>query len=141
MRNLIYIFILIASSNIYSQTDIEIDELFIKYEQEYLKMNSLGEIDNFELANKNFYSKFSNYKERYKFEKNKDKERWLNKNHKRTDFNSATEAIDAYNHLVSSKEAIDKMSNNIQEIRNELLKKYDVNLIWETLQTRIKSKR
>lgn len=140
MKNIIYIIILIASSNIYAQNGIENDELFLKYEQEYFNKSKLVDIENYEFANKDFYSKFNDHKEKDKFRNTKDKERWLNKNLKKTQFKSENEAIESYNKIVSSKEVIDGFNNDIKEIRNELLKKYDVNLIWETLQNRNKSK-
>jgi len=139
MKNLIYSIVLIASSSIYAQSGIESDALFLKYEQEYLKMGTSNLGRNYEQANQNFYSKFIDHKERNKFSKSKDKENWLTKNYKKTAFTSAAEAVSSYNNIVSAKEAMDKVSNEIQEIRNELLKKYDVNLIWNTLQARIKS--
>ena len=141
MKNLIYSIILIASTNIYAQSGIESDALFLKYEKAYLEMGSSNLGRDYELANKNFYTNFTDYKERNKFIKSNDKEKWLNKNYKKTAFTSATEAVSSYNNMLSAKEALDKRSNGIQEIRNELLKKYDVNLIWETLQNRIKASR
>src|SRR5690606_3384041 len=77
MRNLIYIFFLIVSSNIFAQSSIEQDELFLKYEQEYLNSSRAQLGVNYEKAINNFYSKFIDFKSRYKFEKAKDKERWL----------------------------------------------------------------
>ena len=140
MKNLIYSIILIASSSIYAQSGIESDALFLKYEQEYLKMGTSNLGRDYELANRNFYKNFTDHRERNKFSNSKDKEKWLNKNYKKTAFSSATEAVNSYTSMVNAQEAINKVSNDIQEIRNELLKKYDVNLIWATLQTRIKSK-
>jgi len=140
MKNLIYSIILIASSNIYAQSGIENDALFLKYEQAYLNMSTSSSVADYEKANQNFYSNFTDHKERSKFNKSKDKSNWLNKNYKKTGFSSATEAIGSYNNMVNAKASIDKVSNDVQEIRNELLKKYDVNLVWETLQTRIKNK-
>lgn len=140
MKNLIYSIILIASSNIYAQSGIESDALFLKYEKAYLEMGSSNLGRNYEQANQNFYSNFTDHKERNKFSKSNDKEKWLNKNYKKTAFSSATEAVNSYTSMVNAQEAIDKMSNDIQAVRNELLKKYDVNLIWDTLQNRIKAK-
>lgn len=141
MKNFIYIIFLIASSSIYAQNTIESDALFLKYEQEYLKLGSSTSGPEYELANKNFYSKFTDNKVKNKFEKTKDKQRWLEKNYKKTEFGSIAEAVSSYNDMLSLQDSINKVSNDIQEIRNELLKKYDVNLIWETLQTRIKARR
>ena len=140
MKNLIYSIILIASSSIYAQSGIENDALFLKYEQEYLKMGTSNLGRDYEQANQDFYSKFTDHKERNKFSKSNDKEKWLNKNYKKTAFSSSTEAVNSYTAMVNAQEAINKVSNDVQEIRNELLKKYDVNLIWDTLQNRIKTK-
>ena len=139
MKNLIYSIILIASSNIYAQSGIENDALFLKYEQAYLEMGSSNLGRDYEQSSQSFYSKFTDYKERNKFSKTKDKEKWLSKNYKKTAFASSLEAVNSYNNMVNAQEAINKSSNDIQEIRNELLKKYDVNLIWQTLQSRIKN--
>jgi len=141
MKKLISIIILIASVNIYAQNAIETDELFLKYEQEYLKTGNSEDGRNYELANKNFTSKFNDYKQWGKFVKSKDKERWLSKNFSKTEFGSANEALQAYKDMVESSTLIRERNNAIQEIRNELLKKYDETLIWETLQTRLKAKK
>ena len=140
MKKLISIIILIASVNIYAQNAIETDELFLKYEQEYLKTGNSEDGRNYELANKNFTSKFNDYKQRNKFQKSKNKESWLSKNVSKTEFGSANEALQAYKDMVESSTLIRERNNAIQEIRNELLKKYDETLIWETLQTRLKVK-
>ncbi|RRA91095.1 hypothetical protein [Paenimyroides viscosum] len=141
MRNFIYILVLIVSTNLYAQSGIENDELFLKYEQAYLNMNSQNEFNNYEQAIKNFYTSFVNYKDRSKFTKTKDKERWLNKNYSKLNLNSATEALNLYNALINSKAIIDSKNKVVEDTRNELLKKYDVNLVWETLQNRIKARK
>ncbi|SEH99334.1 hypothetical protein SAMN02927937_02604 [Paenimyroides aquimaris] len=141
MKKLIYIIILMASLNIYAQNAIETDELFLKYEQEYLKAVSSEDGRNYELANKNFNSKFNDYKQRNKFQKSKDKERWLSKNFSKTEFSSADEALQTYKDMVELSTLIKDRNNAIQEIRNELLKKYDETLIWETLQARLKARK
>src|SRR5690606_9495858 len=138
MKKLIYIIILIASANIYAQNAIETDELFLKYEQEYLKAGNSEDGRNYELANKNFNSKFNDYKQRNKFQKSKDKERWLNKNFSKTEFGSATEALQAYKDMVNFDKTLKERNNAIQEIRNELLNKYEDTLISEALKTRHK---
>lgn len=141
MRNLIYVFFLIVSSNIFAQSSIEQDELFLKYEQEYLNSSRAQLGVNYEKAINNFYSKFIDYKSRDKFEKAKDKERWLSKNISKTTFSSENDASETYKNLVNSKNALDNSIKIVQDIRNELLKKYDEKLIWDILQARIKSKR
>ena len=59
MKNLIYIFLLIASTNLYAQSGIENDALFLKYEQEYLKFGKSNLSEDYEQANKDFNSKYS----------------------------------------------------------------------------------
>lgn len=140
MKNFIYAIILIASSSIYAQTSIENDALFLKYEQEYLKFGKSNLSEDYEQANKDFNSKFTNYKDLIKFRNNNDKERWLTKNYKKTQFTTAQEAVSSYNNIVISSYKLKKSSSDLQEIRTELLKRYDENLIWQTLQARIKAK-
>src|SRR5690606_15185390 len=141
MKKLIYIIILIASTSIYAQNAIETDELFLKYEQEYLKTGNSEDGRNYELANKNFYSKFNDYKQRNKFKKSKNKESWLNNNFSKTKYGTVNEALQAYKDMVNFDKSIKERINSTQEIRNELLKKYDETLIWETLQTRLKARK
>ena len=129
MKNLIYIFLLIASTNLYAQSGIENDALFLKYEQEYLRIGTSNLGRDYELANRNFHTNFIDHKERNKFAKSKDKESWLTKNYKKTTFSSATEAVNAYNNMLNAKAALDKHTNEVQAIRNELLKQYAVHLV------------
>src|SRR5690606_38499448 len=107
MKNLIYSIILIASSNLYAQSSIESDALFLKYEKAYLEMGSSNLGRDYEQANQNFYSNFTDHKERNKFSKSNDKEKWLNKNYKKTAFGSAAEAVNSYASMVNAQEAID----------------------------------
>lgn len=139
MKNLIYIFLLIASTNLYAQGGIENDEMYLKYEQEYLKSIYSSTVGpDYERAKKYFYDSFKDYRDRSKFEKAKEKERWLIKNYSKLNVKDSTEALSLYNTFIESKELLDNNNKFVGGIRNELLKKYDVNLIWETLQTRIK---
>lgn len=140
MKNLIYIFLLIASTNLYAQGGIENDEMYLKYEQEYLKSIYSSTVGpDYERAKKYFYDSFKDYRDRSKFEKAKEKERWLIKNYSKLNVKDSTEALSLYNTFIESKELLDNNNKFVGGIRNELLKKYDVNLIWETLQTRIKT--
>ncbi len=142
MRNFIYILVLIVSTNLYAQSGIENDEMFLKYEQEYLKsIYSSTAGPDYERSKKYFYDSFKDHRDRSKFTKTKDKERWLNKNYSKLNLNSATEALNLYNALINSKAIIDSKNKVVEDTRNELLKKYDVNLVWETLQNRIKARK
>lgn len=139
MKNIIYVVFLLVTINGFAQSTIEQDALFLKYEQEYLKMGTSNHGRNYELANKNFYSNFADHKDRNKFIKNSNKENWLNKNYDKAGFSSANEALNSYNNMVTAKDALDKEVNNVIEIRNNLLKKYDATLVSETIQRRFKA--
>lgn len=142
MKNYISIIVLIFSTSIFAQSGIENDELYLKYEQEYLKsIRSSTAASDYELANKNFYTIFNNYKDRAKFEKAKDKISWLSKNSNKLNSNSAAEALSLYKTFVESKQVLDNNSKFVEGIRNELIKKYDEKIIWETLQNRIKARK
>ena len=122
MRNLIYILILVFSTNTHAQSQIESDPLFIKYEKEYLKsIHSSTAGPDYELAKKNFYAIFNNYKDKAKFEKAKDKESWLSKNSSKLNSNSSIEAVSLYKSFVEAKEILDNNSKFVGDIRNELL--------------------
>ena len=125
MRNFIYILVLIVSTNLYAQSGIENDEMFLKYEQEYLKsIYSSTAGPDYERAKKYFYDSFKDHRDRSKFTKTKDKERWLNKNYSKLNLNSATEALSLYNTFIESKELLDNNNKFVGGIRNELLKKF-----------------
>ena len=140
MKNLIYIFLLIASTNLYAQGGIENDELFLKYEQEYMNMLNASHGAVYEQAATTFYAKFNSDKEKAKFFKTTDKDRWLTKNVSKTKFSSASEAVSAYTTLVNAKTALDNSSKTVEDLRNELIKKYDADLLWKTLKARILAK-
>jgi len=142
MKNFISIIILIFSTSIFAQSGIENDEMYLKYEQEYLKSIYSSTVGpDYERAKKYFYDSFKDYRDRSKFEKAKEKERWLIKNYSKLNVKDSTEALTLYNTFIESKELLDNNNKFVGGIRNELLKKYDERVIWETLQNRIKARK
>lgn len=137
MKNIIYCIALIFSSNIYSQNDIEKDQLFLKYEEEYVNLTISDYVTKYEEANRDFNKKFD-YKRKKTFEKSKNKERWLQNNYSKIAFNSPNEALESYANLNKAKLNLDEVSNKVDNLHKELIQKYGVTLIWETLQSRLK---
>ena len=141
MKSFIYIVILMCTSNIFAQSSsIENDALFLKYEKEYLNPDIPKCIDNYEMSIRNFYGGFKEARNMRKFDKSKDKSRWLSRNLSKTNFKNAEDALQKYHQFLEATEDRDSLNKRIQDTRNELLKKYDEVLIWETLQRRISSK-
>lgn len=139
MKSIIYIIILIFSTGLYAQDAIETDELFLKYEKEYMNYSERRNYGiEYENANASFQSKFSDQKNSKAFAKSKNKERWLERNFSKIAFNSANEALDSYAKINQAKENLDRANNKLGDLHKELSKKYDVSLIWETLQSRLK---
>ena len=139
MKSIIYIIILIFSTGLYAQSAIETDELFLKYEKEYVNSSErMNYGRDYENAITSFQSKFSDQKNSKAFAKSKNKERWLERNFSKIAFNSADEALDSYARLNQAKENLDRANNKLGDLHKELSKKYDVALIWETLQSRFK---
>jgi len=123
MKNFIYSIVLIASTSIYAQNNIESDQLFLKYEQEYVKnLQSTAGFD-YEQAYASFSQHFTDIKAREK-----------------TAFTSASEAVASYNNLLQIKATKDAASSNLIQMRSDLLKKYDGMLIYQTLKTRAQAK-
>jgi len=140
MKNFIYSIVLIASTSIYAQNNIESDQLFLKYEQEYVKnLQSTAGFD-YEQAYASFSQHFTDIKAREKFFNSDDKLTWLTKNFKKTAFTSASEAVASYNNLLQIKATKDAASSNLIQMRSDLLKKYDGMLIYQTLKTRAQAK-
>lgn len=140
MKNFIYSIVLIASTSLYAQNNIESDQLFLQYEQEYAKsLQSTVGVD-YEKASTAFSKNFTDMKAKERFHKSDDKVNWLNKNFKKTAFTSASEAVSSYNNLLQTRTAKDAESSKLLQMRNDLLKKYDGMLIYQTLKTRAQAK-
>ena len=140
MKSTICLIILIFSTGLYAQSAIETDELFLKYEKEYINFSERANDGmEYENATVSFYSNFNNDPKQLKdFENNKNKERWLQKNFSKTAFSSANEALDSFAKLNQAKQNLDLANNKLGDLHKELSEKYDVTLIWETLQSRLK---
>lgn len=143
MKNIIYLLFLIVSTNVFAQSEIVNDELYLKYEKEYLKY--LVETDSNELqildqSDISFYRMFNDVKDIKKFRKSKDQEKWLQKNINKTKFANVNEAQKTYSDLVVLKEKLHNRGALSLDLLDQLLKKYEPELIWETLKTRIKTK-
>lgn len=140
MKNIIYlIFLIISTSGFAQSSTIVNDNLFLKYEQEYLKY--LNNRDNQELqkldkAENSFYSMFKDQKSVKSFKKSKDQIKWLGKNLSKTNFSSVSEAQTTYTDLYNMKQKQIEQGRVYSELLDELVKKYDPALIWETLKSR-----
>jgi len=141
MKNFISIIVLIFSTSVFAQSGIENDELYLKYENAYIAGRNSTSGPKYETAKGKFYASFKSYKDVSKFEKSNDKEKWLAKNYSKLHVRNADEALTLYNDYITIKT---EMYGNVVEVQNnynELVKKYGVNLVWETLQNRIKSQK
>ncbi|KAA5533930.1 hypothetical protein [Paenimyroides baculatum] len=140
MKNIIYILFLIVSTNTFAQSEIVNDELFLKYEKEYLRyLNSrdaqyLQKLDEDEAS---FYKMFKEPKAVRSFKKNKDPLKWLEKNISKTNFTNAVQAKNNYNDLIVLKNKLNNEGKLAVELLNDLVKKYDAALIWKTLKSRL----
>ena len=140
MKNIIYILFLIVSTNVFAQSEIVNDELFLKYEKEYLRyINSRDaqELQKLDKAEGAFYLMFKDQKGLKSFKKNKDQIKWLGKNLSKTNFSSVSEAQTAYSDLFSMKQQQIEKGRASSELLDELVKKYDPTLIWKTLKSRL----
>lgn len=140
MRKIFYILAFAFTIGMFAQAPIETDPLYLQYEAEYLNhgdRNKYGQ--EYEQAVNEFYLKFSNDQKRFKaFHDSKDKERWLERNYSRLAFQSAQQAVDSYQNLLTAKQNLDDANNKLKVLYEELKTKYDHTLIWQTLQNRIK---
>jgi len=140
MKNIIYILFLIVSTNVFAQSEIVNDELFLKYEKEYLRyVNSRDaqELQKLDKAEGAFYLMFKDQKGLKSFKKNKDQIKWLGKNLSKTNFSSVSEAQTSYSDLFSMKQQQMEKGRASSELLDELVKKYDPALIWKTLKSRL----
>lgn len=141
MKNIIYLIFLIISTCGFAQSSAIVnDDLFLKYEQEYLKyLNSRDnqELQKLDNAEASFYLMFKDQKGIKSFKKNKDQIKWLGKNLSKTNFSSVSEAQISYTDLYNMKQKQIEQGRASSELLDELVKKYDPALIWETLKSRL----
>lgn len=142
MKNILGAVLCIFSMNIYSQTtSIEADPLYLQFEKEYQKVsinNTL--VKDVDMKISDFNDKLGDDKTRAKFYKNKDKERWLNKNISKTSFSSVAQAMDDLNKITKLQNELAVLGSEAGKLREELIKKYSSELIWSTLKTRLAKK-
>ena len=139
MKSIICAIIVVFSTGLYAQTAIETDELFLKFEKEYVNFSERVNYGReYENTTGSFYSNFNDPKRLKAFENSKNKERWLQKNFSKTAFSSANEALDSFAKLNQAKQNLDYANNKLGDLHKELSQKYDTTLIWETLQSRLK---
>lgn len=141
MKNIIYLIFLIISTCGFAQSSAIVnDDLFLKYEQEYLKyLNSRDnqELQKLDNAEASFYLMFKDQKGIKSFKKNKDQIKWLGKNLSKTNFSSVSEAQISYTDLYNMKQKQIEQGRASSELLDELVKKYDPALIWENLKSRL----
>lgn len=135
---ILYVAVLMLSFSINAQTStIENDPLFDQYAKAYKTSSQSGNGKNYETAFINFYNKFNSNKEYTKFEKSNNKERWLEKNFSKIKFQTSAEALNAYQEIERLKSLLEKDSNEVIALYNELLKKYDREVIYSTVKAKV----
>ena len=139
MKSIIYITLLMFSSSLFAQKDIASDPLYLQYEQEYLAYTNT--IDNNQLQRldtmiSEFYSNFNDQKALKSYNKNKDQRRWLERNISKTSFKNVTVALAMYDEILRIQTANKERSVPYKQTLEPLLKKYNGDLIWETLKSR-----
>lgn len=139
MKNILGAVLCIFSMNIYSQTtSIETDPLYLQFEKEYEKVsinNTL--VKDIDMKISDFNYKLGDDKTRVKFYKNKDKERWLTKNISKTSFSSVEQALQDLDKIAKLQDQLAMLGSEAGKLREELLKKYNSDLVWKTLKSRL----
>lgn len=139
MKNILGAVLCIFSMNIYSQTtSIETDPLYLQFEKEYEKIsinNTL--VKDIDMKISDFNYKLGDDKTRVKFYKNKDKERWLTKNISKTSFSSVEQALQDLDKIAKLQDQLAMLGSEAGKLREELLKKYNSDLVWKTLKSRL----
>lgn len=139
MKNILGAVLCIFSMNIYSQTtSIETDPLYLQFEKEYEKVsinNTL--VKDIDMKISDFNYKLGDDKTRVKFYKNKDKERWLTKNISKTSFPSVEQALQDLDKIAKLQDQLAMLGSEAGKLREELLKKYNSDLVWKTLKSRL----
>ncbi|MBA5792049.1 hypothetical protein H1R17_03970 [Flavobacterium sp. xlx-214] len=141
MKNVVYIILFIASSAMYGQQNMSIvnDPLYLKYEAAYVEhsRNVASTLKDLDVMEQEFYGKFNNIKDLEKFNKNKDKEKWLSRNIGKTSFKDAGEATSIYNNIVKLNNYKEDASKSLTDMINELTKNYSGVEISKVLRSRI----
>lgn len=127
--------IIIFSLNVQAQSDesIEKDDLFLQYRESYIDFKKQNYYKEYEISINNFVKELIGVKAKIDFHKAKDKERWLKKNISKTKFTSYELAIVTYNSMIESEKKLKTGQEEIVKLRENLLNKYDIKLVNETL--------
>lgn|SRR5690554_810629 len=139
MKSILYITLFMFSSNLFAQQDIASDPLFLEYEKEYMKYTNsfdANELQQLDQMIAEFYSKFNDSKAIRNYQRNKDQRRWLQRNISKTSFENVASAHALYDAILSIQNANEERSREFVQLQNQLLKKYDGTLIWNTLRSR-----
>lgn len=139
MRNLICLMLFVVTSTMYSQTSIVNDSLYLQYEAAYTKhsLNYSPLIYNLDRISHEFYTKLGNGKSLTAFNKSKNKEKWLQKNVKKTSFLDAQEAVFLYTSMKEIEQYQEEQGKEMKELLRKLKQKYDGALIWDALKSRL----
>jgi len=133
--------LILFSSTVFGQSDIVNDKLYLNYEKEYLNyVNTRGEIVELQSLDKmesDFYNNFKDSKSKKKFLKSKDQNKWLENNYSRTLFVNAASAQNLFESITTLRLKNTAAAAGYMQLLEELLKKYDSKLIWETLKSRL----
>lgn len=132
------IFFAVASVGYSQNSSILSDELYLKYEAAYTDYSNktaktVKELDN---ATVEFYKKFTD-KTIQSFNKSKDKMKWFKKNVDKTSFENEQQAIALYTSIKSYEDLIANTGKELNIMLQELIVKYDKDLIYQTLRTRL----
>src|SRR5690606_39968747 len=95
MKSIIYITLLMFSSNLFAQNSIASDPLYLQYEKEYLAYANSTDVKELLLLDNitsEFYLHFNDAKALRNYQKSKDQRRWLERNISKTSFPNASTA-------------------------------------------------
>lgn len=139
MKNLMCIVLLVCSFNLFAQSNIESDELYLKYEKEYL--NYLKDVEDIGLnkldkMESDFYNSFKNQKLLESFLKSSNKLKWIDKNSSKLDNGFK----DKYNDILNIRMVEKEKASAYLQILDQLIIKYDRYLIWNTIKNRLVTK-
>jgi len=140
MKNIFYILLLICSTNVFAQSGIVTDELFLKYEKAYTEYVNSRKATNFQNLDKmesDFYKSFKDIKALKSFQKSKKPAQWLEKNISKLTYSTVAEAVKSYNDISDIKEQNLADAKVHTDLLDQLLKKYDKQIIWDALKSRL----
>ena len=139
MKSIIYITLLMFSSNLFAQNSIASDPLYLQYEKEYLAYANSTDVKELLLLDNitsEFYLNFNDAKALRNYQKSKDQRRWLERNISKTSFPNASTAVTMYDEISSIQKANEERSLSYKQALDQLLKKYEGTLVWDTFKSR-----